>query len=249
MKLTLLLIPLLLLSSCTIDWNDEKDARITNLSHQIQDLENTVTSYEKERSDIFISKSLGVSFESFYWSGIFSISSQWGSPTKIQYIYKNASAYYYPIIDPIEVFYKKNRTQTPEERIMEIVKETWNNPDNCTVLPRWIDGLWFDSFIIDLKEKNIKYTFSEKQELERAKKDSEENGWHTFYFTEAEIYNDRLLKECGKYAVWKPPAMSPTSWSYFLSSSGTITMLYHPSSADPGFIKWGTLQLFDPISE
>lgn len=249
MKITLLLIPLLLLSSCTIDWNDEKDARITNLSHQIQDLENTVTSYEKERSDIFISKSLGVSFESFYWSGIFSISSQWGSPTKIQYIYKNASAYYSPIIDPIEVFYKKNKTQTPKERIMEIVKETWNNPDNCTVLPRWIDGLWFDSFIIDLKEKNIKYTFSEKQELERAKKDSEENGWLAYDFTEAKIYNDRLLKECGKYAVWQPPATSTTYWAYFISSSGSITMLYHPFWADPGFIKWGTLQLFDPISE
>ena len=34
MKLTLLLIPLILLSSCTIDWNDEKDTKIAELEKQ-----------------------------------------------------------------------------------------------------------------------------------------------------------------------------------------------------------------------
>jgi cytochrome c-type biogenesis protein CcmH/NrfG len=38
MKLTLLLIPLILLSSCTIDWNDEKDAKIAVLEKQITEL-------------------------------------------------------------------------------------------------------------------------------------------------------------------------------------------------------------------
>lgn len=37
MKLSLLLIPLLFLSSCTIDWNDEKDKKIAELQKQIQD--------------------------------------------------------------------------------------------------------------------------------------------------------------------------------------------------------------------
>ena len=32
-----LLIPLLFLSSCTIDWNDEKDTKIAELENQIQD--------------------------------------------------------------------------------------------------------------------------------------------------------------------------------------------------------------------
>ena len=36
-KLTLLLIPLILLSSCTIDWNDEKDTKIAELEKQVQD--------------------------------------------------------------------------------------------------------------------------------------------------------------------------------------------------------------------
>ena len=36
-SLTLLLIPILFLSSCSIDWNDEKDARIAELEKQIQD--------------------------------------------------------------------------------------------------------------------------------------------------------------------------------------------------------------------
>lgn len=36
-RLTLLLIPLILLSSCTIDWNDEKDAKFAELEKQIQD--------------------------------------------------------------------------------------------------------------------------------------------------------------------------------------------------------------------
>lgn len=37
-KLALLLIPLLLLSSCTIDWNGEKDTKIAELKKQIQEL-------------------------------------------------------------------------------------------------------------------------------------------------------------------------------------------------------------------
>jgi hypothetical protein len=36
-KLTLLLIPLIFLSSCTIDWNGEKDKKIAELQKQIQD--------------------------------------------------------------------------------------------------------------------------------------------------------------------------------------------------------------------
>ena len=37
-KLTFLLIPLIFLSSCTIDWNDEKDAKITELEKQVTEL-------------------------------------------------------------------------------------------------------------------------------------------------------------------------------------------------------------------
>lgn len=40
MKLTLLLIPLILLSSCTIDWNDAKDAKIAELEKQVTELQN-----------------------------------------------------------------------------------------------------------------------------------------------------------------------------------------------------------------
>jgi hypothetical protein len=36
LKLTLLLIPLIFLSSCTIDWNDEKNKKIAELEKQIQ---------------------------------------------------------------------------------------------------------------------------------------------------------------------------------------------------------------------
>jgi hypothetical protein len=43
MKLTpFLLIPLLFLSSCTIDWNDEKDKKIAELEKQVQELKNEV---------------------------------------------------------------------------------------------------------------------------------------------------------------------------------------------------------------
>jgi hypothetical protein len=37
-SLTLLLIPLILLSSCTIDWNDEKDKKIAELEKQNTEL-------------------------------------------------------------------------------------------------------------------------------------------------------------------------------------------------------------------
>ncbi len=38
MKLTLLLIPLILLSSCTIDWNDEKDKKIAELEQKVTEV-------------------------------------------------------------------------------------------------------------------------------------------------------------------------------------------------------------------
>ena len=37
-KYVILLIPLLLLSSCSIDWNDEKDKKISELNGQIESL-------------------------------------------------------------------------------------------------------------------------------------------------------------------------------------------------------------------
>jgi hypothetical protein len=36
-RLTLLLIPIVFLSSCTIDWNDEKDKKIAELAGQLND--------------------------------------------------------------------------------------------------------------------------------------------------------------------------------------------------------------------
>lgn len=50
MKLTLLLIPLILLSSCTIDWNDEKDKKIAELEKQITELK------EKNDDELFKKK-------------------------------------------------------------------------------------------------------------------------------------------------------------------------------------------------
>jgi uncharacterized membrane protein (DUF106 family) len=47
MKLTLLLIPLIWLSSCTIDWNDEKDKKITELEKQVIELK------EKNDDELF----------------------------------------------------------------------------------------------------------------------------------------------------------------------------------------------------
>ncbi len=48
MKLTLLLIPLILLSSCTIDWNDEKDAKIASLNTKIEELNGKIEESKKK---------------------------------------------------------------------------------------------------------------------------------------------------------------------------------------------------------
>lgn len=45
-KLIFLFIPLLFLSSCSIDWNDEKDKKIAELERQIQ--ENTAVKIKKD---------------------------------------------------------------------------------------------------------------------------------------------------------------------------------------------------------
>ena len=50
-KLALLLIPLLLLSSCTIDWNDEKDKKITELEYQLQVKESKIDSIKSTVDD------------------------------------------------------------------------------------------------------------------------------------------------------------------------------------------------------
>lgn len=51
-KLTLLLIPLLLLSSCTIDWNDEKDAKIASLNSKIEELNGKITEQKEEMKKV-----------------------------------------------------------------------------------------------------------------------------------------------------------------------------------------------------
>ena len=247
-SLTLLLIPLLFLSSCTIDWNDEKDKKISDLNIKIQELEKSQIPTIDGESSSFISKNFWVSFESFYGTWIFSLDAKGWINTKIQFIQKPiSSSYYIPYWDPLEIIYRRTERQTPEERIMELVEETGNNPQNCRVIKMY-ESDWFEHLSVDLKEKNISYSKNEKEQLEWAKKDSAESGWPAYEFTQAEIYNNHLRKECWQYAIWQPPATSRTYGSYFISSSGSITMLYHPSWADPSIIENGTLKLFDPIS-
>jgi hypothetical protein len=50
-SLTLLLIPLILFSSCTIDWNDEKDKKIAELESINSDLRNQRDTYENDLQD------------------------------------------------------------------------------------------------------------------------------------------------------------------------------------------------------
>ena len=51
-KLTFLLIPLILLSSCTIDWNDEKDAKIASLNSKIEELNGKITEQKEEMKKV-----------------------------------------------------------------------------------------------------------------------------------------------------------------------------------------------------
>jgi hypothetical protein len=45
--ITLLLIPLIFLSSCSIDWNDEKDVKIAELEMKITDMNLRLLPYER----------------------------------------------------------------------------------------------------------------------------------------------------------------------------------------------------------
>ncbi len=242
MKLRLLLIPILFLSSCTIDWNDEKDKKITELEKQVNNLQIKINNSEEKLALGFESKDLWVSFRTFYATpGIYAV-----DMNKIQFLGKYWD-YYSHISQSMQVLYRTT-LQSPMDRIGELIIETWINPDNCEVNLAYTDDYWFDHHIIELKNKTVAYSGDEKKKLDFAKSDSEESGWPAFEFTKVEIYNDQLLKVCGKYAVWKAPATSTTYWSYFISSSWSTTMLYHPSWADPSIIENGTLKLFDPIS-
>ena len=58
--LTLLLIPLLFLSSCTIDWKDEKDEKIAELEKQIQD-----DTFKKKQECIKIEPEMRKQLESY----------------------------------------------------------------------------------------------------------------------------------------------------------------------------------------
>ena len=212
------------------------------MEKQINMTELKVSESETKLPLIFESKDLWVTFRSFYaTAGVFTI-----DMNKIQFLPKYWN-YYSHVFEPIEIIYRTT-LQSPIEKVREIINETWWNPDNCEVNLAYIDDYWFEHFVIDLKRKNITYSKEEKIRLDFAKKDSAESGWPAYEFTQAEIYNAGLLKDCGKYAIWEPPATSRTYGSYFISSSGSMTMLYHPSWADPSIIENGTLKLFDPVS-
>ena len=64
-SLTLLPIPLISLSSCTIDWNDEKNVKITELIKQIYELEKEnsnnikfITELQTQNKELFFSGNL-----------------------------------------------------------------------------------------------------------------------------------------------------------------------------------------------
>lgn len=48
--LTLLLIPLLFLSSCSIDWNDEKDTKVIELEKQNQEIKRENANLKENQS-------------------------------------------------------------------------------------------------------------------------------------------------------------------------------------------------------
>ena len=59
-KLTLLLIPLILLSSCTIDWTDEKDKKITELEKQVQD-----DTFKKNKECLLLKDKVDIEYKSY----------------------------------------------------------------------------------------------------------------------------------------------------------------------------------------
>jgi hypothetical protein len=51
-SLTLIIIPLILLSSCSIDWDDEKDKEIAELEKQVTELKSSPHFFEKQKECI-----------------------------------------------------------------------------------------------------------------------------------------------------------------------------------------------------
>ena len=147
---------------------------------------------------------------------------------------------------PVRIFYR-NRDESTEDKIKKLIQATWRVPEKCMVWQIGTDSYWFTKYSVNLKDKNIPLTSAEKKEIADAKKSSLEYGWVEWIFTEMNIYNKYLLDTCGKYAEWVPPATSTTYGSYFLTASGTVTILYHSAGADPSFIDSSTLKLFDPV--
>ncbi len=241
-SLTLLLVPLILLSSCTIDWKDEKDAKITELTMKIVESKKQDTPVKEVLPLKFTSEKLWVSFTTlFNTPGVFAMNLE-----AIQFLPKY-DQYYSLENQPIRILYR-NPDESAEEKIKKLIQATWRAPEKCKVGSIGTDSDWFTHYSIDLKDKNIPLTQGETKAIADAKKSSLEYGWVEWIFTEIEIYNNYLLDTCGKYAEWVPPATSTTYSSYFISASGTMTMLYHPAWADPSFINWGTLKLSDPQS-
>ncbi len=241
-KLTLLLIPLLFLSSCTIDWKDEKDKKISELTIKVAESEKQSTAMEEVLPLKFNSEKMWVSFTTLF-------NTPWVFATdldKIQFLPKY-DLYYSLENKPITIFYK-NPNESAEDKIKKLIQATWKAPEKCKVDSIGTDSDWFTHYSIDLKDKNIPLSPAEKTTIADAKKSSLEDGWVEWIFTEIEIYNKYLLDACGKYAEWVPPATSKTYSSYFISASGTVTMLYHPAWADPSFVDGSTLKLFDPIN-
>ena len=228
------------MTSCTIDWSDEKDKKIIELSQKnILPQDKMSSQKNNNETSIFLSEYLGVWFEVWVGSGIFLIDTNWLVPSlKIYYAEKNENdKKYYSIYSGAlyEVFYRWSHDEDPHILIKNLIREKWLNSDNCEITT-YKDAFWYESYSIDLKEKNIQYSNSETVKLELAKIEHNKDGWPQYLWTQDEIYNQRRLNECGIYTQGS-----------FRTSSGTITILFDTSLPKTSIEKYWSLKLFDPI--
>ncbi len=258
MKLFLsLLIPVILLSSCTLDWGNEKDALIASLTTTISEQNETINSLQtikynepgRNASWALVYSDDLIQFESFYsepvniiWVWNDSINKR-GLVKEIMILTYSEELKTYVAWNSIEVF-KKSVDVNPEEYVASIIDATWGNSKNCSIM--WATGTITAGspgiYTIELKDEEIVYTPQELEKIKESDDIAKKDGWpFNGEWMKREILNEHTILTCSHYAD-KWPNGTSKSYPATIEYNWKNTFVFIPAGADPLFVKYWTLQ-------
>ena len=146
------------------------------------------------------------------------------------------------IFDFAEVFKRDHDKETVKDKVFDIIKSEGKNVDDCVVNKLDYKEGNNDVYRIDLSEanKDIVYTDEELKRIKEA--DEHSDGVMDGGIVKEQIYNDRLVNLCSKYADRQGPSFSSGFAGGFIANDDSDVMLYvRPFYGDLGYFDLGSI--------